>query len=216
MSFSIPLSSKWHVAFSLFLNDSHNGYKLTDWEEVDTNRLIRNDNGSFDIPTFNVAELVNHLTRFQGSDYNFLSNELVNIPPRHYLPIISDPSLKDSDEDTLSDEEEYYLGTDALKWDTDSDSLSDGTEVELWFNPNDANPDGDSYNDKQENDNGTSTYVYNMTASEKSDAFLRGGLLGDLETADDIETLCGQIAFSFVPFVADGRDYFANIFVNLY
>lgn len=39
-------------------------------------------------------------------------------------------------------------------------------------------------------------------------------MLGDFDTADDIETLCGQIAFSFVPFAADARDYFANVFVN--
>lgn len=191
------------------------GDTLTDWEEVDTERLIWNEDGNFEIPTFNVAELVNHLTRFQSSDYDFLYDELINKLPRHYLPILSDPSIKDSDGDTLSDEEEYYLGTDALKWDTDGDGLSDGTEVELWFDPTDVNPDGDSYNDKEERDNGTSPYAYNMTAAEKGEAFLRGGLLGDFETADDIETLCGQIAFSFVPFVADGRDYFANIFVNL-
>ncbi len=159
--------------------------------------------------------MVNHLTRFQSSDYNFLSDELTNSSPRHYLPILSDPTMKDSDCDNLSDEEEYYLETGALKWDTDGDGLSDGTEVELWFDPTDANPDGDSYNDKEEKDNGTSPYAYNMTAAEKSEAFLRGGLLGDFETADDIETLCGQIAFSFVPFAADARDYFANVFVNL-
>lgn len=191
------------------------GDTLTDWEEVDTERLIWNEDGSFEIPTFDIAELTNHLIRFQSSDYNFLYDELKNNISRYYLPILSDPSEKDSDGDSLLDDLEYYIGTNAFKNDSDGDGLSDGFEVELWYDPLDPNPDGDSYNDKEEYDNGTSPYVYNMTELEKSEAFIRGGILGDFDTADSIEALCGQIAFSFVPFVADGRDYIANVFVNL-
>ena len=125
------------------------------------------------------------------------------------MPILSDPTDEDTDDDGLTDEEEYYLETIPLNSDTDRDGLFDETEVDLWFDPTDASPDGDSYNDKEELTNDTSTFTYNMTSAERGDAFLKGGLLGDFETADSIEVLCGQIAGSFVPFAADGRDYFA-------
>ena len=131
------------------------------------------------------------------------------------MPILSDPTDEDTDDDGLTDEEEYYLETIPLNSDTDGDGLFDGKEVDLWFDPTDANPDGDSYNDKEELANDTSPFTYNMTSAERGDAFLKGGLLGDFDTADSIEVLCGQIAGSFVPFAADGRDYFANVFVNL-
>lgn len=89
-------------------NIDTDGDTLTDWEEVDTTRLIWNEDGSFEIPTFNVAELVNHLTRFQSSDYNFLSDELTNNSPRHYLPILSDPTESDSDGDDINDNKDPY------------------------------------------------------------------------------------------------------------
>ncbi len=81
---------------------------LTDWKEVDTERLIWNEDGSFEIPTFNIAELVNHINRFQSPDYNFLSYELTNNSPRHYLPILSDPTVVDSDGDELNDNNDPF------------------------------------------------------------------------------------------------------------
>lgn len=126
----------------------------------------------------------------------------------------SDPTKIDSDDDGLDDDVEVTFGTTLMNADTDYDNLTDGYEVELWYEPTDANPDGDSYNDYEELQNGTSPFAYNMTASEAAEAFARGGVLGDFEIPEDIETLAGQIAFSFVPFAADARDYFANVFVN--
>jgi len=95
------------------------------------------------------------------------------------------------------------------------DKLSDDLEVDLWFDPLDSNPDGDSFYDYDEWLNNTSPFVYNLTLDESKEAFLKGAALGDWATADNIEILLGQITFSFVPFVADVRDYFANVFVNL-
>lgn len=77
---------------------------LTDWKEVDTARLIWNEDGSFEIPTFNIAELTNHLIRFQSPDYNFLYDDMKNNKPRYYLPILSDPTNEDSDGDGIFDE----------------------------------------------------------------------------------------------------------------
>ena len=93
------------------------------------------------------------------------------------MPILSDPTDEDTDDDGLTDEEEYYLETIPLNSDTDRDGLFDETEVDLWFDPTDASPDGDSYNDKEELTNDTSTFTYNMTSAERGDAFLKGGLL---------------------------------------
>ena len=41
----------------------------------------------------------------------------------------------DSDRDTLADEDEQQLGTNARKRDTDGDGYSDGTEVEKGYDP---------------------------------------------------------------------------------
>lgn len=76
------------------------------------------------------------------------------------------------------------------------------------------NPDGDSYNDSDELKNNTSPYVYTLNAKESVDAFAKGMLLGEFDEADNFETLAGQITGSFIPFYADGRDYFANIIVH--
>lgn len=74
---------------------------LTDWEETDTERLIWNQDGSFDFPVFDVAAVVLQLKRFD-SDF---SNDLFSTSSdRYYLPIISDPTLLDSDGDGADDE----------------------------------------------------------------------------------------------------------------
>ena len=128
--------------------------------------------------------------------------------------LVSNPTLADSDGDEVSDEEEYYLSTNGLSTDSDYDKLSDYLEIELWYDPLDPNPDKDHFNDYDEYINETDPYVYNMTVDESANAFVMGGLLGDWIVPDNIETLLGQIAFSFVPVVADARDYIANVFVN--
>lgn len=126
----------------------------------------------------------------------------------------SNPSEIDTDEDDINDYEEYIFGTLPLFEDSDNDKLTDGKELDMWFDPLNKNYDGDSYNDYQEWKNGTSPFVYNMNSKESRAAFLKGGLFGDFVTADSIEMLLGQIVFSFTPFVADARDFIANIIVN--
>lgn len=77
---------------------------LTDWEEVDTERLVWYDDGSFDIPTFNIATVVLQMQRF-NSDF---SEEYFSSSTTHYyLPIISDPTLKDSDDDKILDPSDF-------------------------------------------------------------------------------------------------------------
>lgn len=193
----------------------HDG--VSDYDEVDVN-AIKKIGGS----------LAQTITWKQGHDYlhnkGYISDESYDkiadlvkdiAQNQEVYPTKSNPADVDTDGDGLTDEEEDYLDTKPINSDTDGDGLSDSTEVDLWFDPTNANPDGDSYNDKEELANDTSPFVYNKTAAESSEAFLKGGALGDFDTADSIEALCGQIAGSFVPFAADARDYIANVFVNL-
>ena len=185
--------------------------ELTDWDEVNVDRLIWNDDGSFELPTFCLSDIMDYIQRFNDPNCLFL---LRSATPFHYLPILSDPTESDSDNDGLADDEEYVYDTKIFYADSDGDGLSDGTEVELWFDPLEANSDGDIYNDSEELENNTNPYVYNLTPKEAVKAFKDGFILGDFAKSDNIETFLGQIASSFVPFAADLRDYFANMFVN--
>ena len=134
--YEIIIPTKWKKIslkekLSPYSSTDTDGDTLTDWEEVDTTRLIWNVDGSFEIPTFNIAELVNHINRFQSSDYNFLSDELTNNSPRHYLPILSDPTEKDSDGDGLLDgESQYYNGKNIAP--PDPDKLKMNGPKNIW------------------------------------------------------------------------------------
>ena len=77
---------------------------LTDWEEVDTSRLIWNEDGSFDIPTLSVSDIISTMSRYNDAKYNYLFEE---IPSKRFLPIISDPTMEDSDKDGILDPDEY-------------------------------------------------------------------------------------------------------------
>lgn len=102
---------------------------LTDWKEVDTARLIWNEDGSFEIPTFNIAELTNHLIRFQSLDYNFLYDDMKNNKPRYYLPILSDPTEEDSDGDGILDPDEYINLTSDSRYDNINPLKADTVET---------------------------------------------------------------------------------------
>ncbi len=71
----------------------------------------------------------------------------------------TDPRAADTDEDNLSDYEEYALhGTNPLKVDSDSDGLSDGVEVARGFYPLNPDMDNDGLLDGQEVALGTSPW----------------------------------------------------------
>ena len=185
------------------------GDGLTDWDEVKTSWL-KSDGTDYILPT--VREYIGEIRILKP----YLSSEwLEEILDCRILPIKSNPAACDSDGDELDDFEESLIGTKPLNADTDGDKLNDGIEIALWFDPLNANPDGDSYNDSEEYANGTSPFVYDYTFGEQALDFIKGFLLGDWETADNVPQLLGQIAGSFVPLVADARDYFVNVFKNL-
>lgn len=73
---------------------------LTDWEETDTEQLIWNDDGSFDIPKLNISNIVLGMKRFNSlSEMELLLDGQIH----YYLPILSDPTEVDSDGDKLMD-----------------------------------------------------------------------------------------------------------------
>jgi hypothetical protein len=73
------------------------------------------------------------------------------------------PTVLDSDQDGLTDEEENILGTDINNIDTDGDGLFDREEVKVYkTNPLVVDTDGDGYSDGDEVKNG-----YNPTGAGK-------------------------------------------------
>lgn len=62
----------------------------------------------------------------------------------------------DPDGDSLTNLEEYELGTDPTRADSDGDGLLDGDEVSLGADPTKSDTDGDGYGDGEEVDAGTS------------------------------------------------------------
>lgn len=218
---------------------------ITDWDEVINKLLKRDSEGNYTLPTVrdcikslgNVPFYVENAFKAAGELEDYVKADVFSqILDFKILPIKSDPTSADGDEDGLDDADEErlgtsplncdtdgdglwdgdecYIGTNPLFVDTDGDGLPDGFEVDLWFDPLNPNPDGDKYDDYQECRNGTNPYVYDYTNAEKYDEFRKGVELGAWNgTADNIPQLIGQIVGSFVPF-SGARDYFADIFKN--
>ena len=70
--------------------------------------------------------------------------------------LLSNPRAIDTDGDGLNDLVERGLGTNIALYDTDSDGLDDGTERTFGSDPRKADTDGDGLNDRQEVDLGSS------------------------------------------------------------
>ena len=80
---------------------------LTDWQEVNTSLLKWNADGSFELPTFSeaisIADYIyalNAFERWKGTQYEIPLNDILD---RKVLPILSDPTEADSDEDYILD-----------------------------------------------------------------------------------------------------------------
>lgn len=121
-TYSIMLPTKWKkitLKEKLIINGKTNSDTdaLTDWEEVDTSRLIWHNTNSFEVPTITVSNIVKNIDRFKSkSEYKFL---LDNSQKIKYLPVLSDPTMKNSDGDALNDDldpEPLYHDPDPLKY----------------------------------------------------------------------------------------------------
>ncbi len=65
----------------------------------------------------------------------------------HYFDDLDEIDTGDSDQDGLSHQEEYLLGTDPTQWDSDGDGLTDGWEIDQGLDPLNTDTDGDGIAD---------------------------------------------------------------------
>lgn len=129
--YCIIVPTNWKkISLNGELNPNNNidtdGDLLTDWEEVDTSRLIWNDDGSFEIPTLSVVDIVSTISRYQDAKYNYLFEKA---PKQRFLPIISDPTMQDSDKDGILDPDEYTNLTTDSRYDNIKPLKADNLET---------------------------------------------------------------------------------------
>jgi hypothetical protein len=160
--------------------------------------------------------LNNENEKYSADEYNHTRYALVGSV--RILPINSDPTMEDGDDDGILDIDEFecYI-TNPLNSDTDGDKLSDGVEVDNWFDPLNKNPDGDTFDDYYEYYNFTSPYEFDQVDEDWINDFINGFLLGDMYESSTISGLLGQIIGGAVPVYgtfADGRDIATNISKN--
>ena len=100
----------------------------------------------------------------------------------------TDPNNVDSDNDRLSDGQEYYATkTDPKNADTDADGLSDGEETKLTTDPKKADTDGDGINDGDETKLGTNPLKKDSDNDGVSDAQeIRGAITKDENRKNEI------------------------------
>lgn len=107
-AYEILLPTKWK---KISLDGELNPYNdidtdedtLTDWEEVEEDELIKLSDGNYTLPKVNLKSIFEILKRYDNDEYFFITG---NTLPIYYLPILSDPTEKDSDGDGISDDED--------------------------------------------------------------------------------------------------------------
>lgn len=194
-------------------------YKLDD----NVNLIDWDENGEVILPRF--EDCVHRGSAFYVEDglARYFENGEENVTNLNYLfgdvrilPIESDPTKEDSDNDNLNDKTEKELKTSSLSNDTDKDGLTDYLEVVIWFDPCNPNPDGDTYDDLQEYQNDTSPYVYDFTNIGCLIEFKKGLNLNNNTKVDNIPVLLGKVfhEFTFLDII-DKDDDFKKIFTNI-
>lgn len=154
------------------------------------------------------------LERYRSVAADNYTKQVESLMDIRVLPIASDPTKIDSDEDDISDCEEYFfIKTSPISSDTDGDGLDDGIECANWYDPLNPNPDDDVYWDKEEYENGTNPYGVDFTPANWAYEFIKGVVQGDAIKDPSIPALFGQIAGGIAPgvgTVADVRDAIVN------
>lgn len=106
--YSILLPTKWkRIALDGELNPDNDidtdGDTLTDWEEVNVDELIKLNDGNYTLPKVTFKSLLETLKRYDNDEYLFITGKTL---PIYYLPILSDPTEKDSDGDGVWDKDD--------------------------------------------------------------------------------------------------------------
>ena len=147
------------------------------------------------------------LSQYSGWNTDFLNDWMI-------LPINSDPTDSDSDNDYADDAVEKEIGTDPFCKDTDGDKLEDGREIYLMYDPTSANADGDIYDDLSEFILGFEPNSYDEDLGDWGCQFLEGFVKGDFIKDKTVPNILGQVAASLLPYVgqaADVRDIVAAL-----
>lgn len=220
---------------------------LSDWDEVnleywEEQRLITYDEKhNVILPTIGqCAEFTKKSYVYEGlkrleesSDY---ATKLLNT---QVMPISSDPTHSDGDDDGLLDSYEKNHGTNPLNADCDGDGLNDGEEYKYGTYPCNKDSDYDGLDDKFEIDNGLDPLNRDTDGDgfeDKEDKnpnkydvdweaigldilfssttfcfdYLDGVIKGDFIREPNLAQLIGIIHGSFIPLI-DLRDVFANL-----
>lgn len=143
------------------------------------------------------------------------AGELVEADGRTFFKLLSDPTLVDSDNDTIDDPDEAEFGTNPLNRDCDNDKLLDGYELEIGTDPLVSDTDYDGFDDKVEHTDPD----YNPLIYEKRYSYLEigrelvmGAILGEwgVDDHDSVYYLSGWMLSGFI-LVGDIRDIAASI-----
>jgi hypothetical protein len=134
---------------------------------------------------------------------------------------VSDPTLADSDADSLDDASEFLNDTDPFDRDTDRDGLTDDVENEFDSDPTSVNIDGDDFTDSEEFAKQLHPMEYDLTGFQASAAMVGGFVFGDWEGGarrigrlndqqrQSFQYIAGQIASGIV-LIGDVRDFLTN------
>ncbi len=112
-SFEALVGTKWKKIKLDGILNANNGINsdtdsLTDWQEVNTNLLKLNNDGSYELPTLmetleysDLLSILDAMVRWKGTPYEY---PIGNIWNHKVLPILSDPTEEDSDGDEFVDD----------------------------------------------------------------------------------------------------------------
>ncbi|MCM1316440.1 MAG: hypothetical protein NC244_13840, partial [Alistipes senegalensis] len=99
---------------------------LTDWEEVDKDKLVLLDNNDYTLPYTTISHLIVRTENIYTDDPEWLFNIH---EPIYYLPVISDPTMEDSDKDGILDHDEYTNITTDSRYDNINPLKADTLET---------------------------------------------------------------------------------------
>ncbi|MGL5149819.1 MAG: hypothetical protein ACRC7N_04495, partial [Clostridium sp.] len=196
-----------------YLKSDTDGDGITDGAEVGV--AVHTPQILYDKDYAHLATGINHKENINNN-----ALELINgIKGGHYLNMISDPSLADTDGDGTGDlyELEYGLSDIWMK-DTDGDKLSDTKEFEIKTLPTEKDTDGDTLSDFEEIQSLLKhPLIFNEVKGqlEYIAEYVSGYLVGDFIGDPSITNMLGTISSNLTPglgVVADIRDVIGSLF----
>ena len=127
----------------------------------------------------------------------------------------SNPSVADTDNDGIEDQDEHRNTLNAYSADTDGDGLSDFDELQIYqTSPFFHDTDGDGELDGYEVEEGYDPLAFNYRFNWNNrllfiEGFSKGLIFGDFADVDSIPELSGHLIGGLVP-ISDARDVVAN------